>query len=111
MYCSTAFALCLHRETSQPHLPAAQIETRRRMMWACFCLDSLMAGETTEMCMIPLSAVHIQTPSNERVFELGIPPSASVQGSGSSIDSAPNPNDGVFAKYVRILILRKRILE
>ena len=69
---SIATGLRLHLDSSKANDTESLKETRRRIMWACFCYDSLVSSGIKEFEQFPLHAIRIDLPSNERNFAFSI---------------------------------------
>lgn len=67
-----AMAMGLNDETD-PTVPWAEREMRRRLMWAAFILDSHTAGGLQRYLQCPRSVVTIDLPAPEHCFTLSIP--------------------------------------
>ena len=100
-----SFALRLNYES--PDLCFLAQESRRRLMWAVYMLDTLWAAGLQEFTLCPTSVIHLQLPSREEDFELDVPrvTEALWQESDSVADL------GLLAYYIRITLLRDRILR
>jgi hypothetical protein len=111
-----ALALGLHRELPSDH-PATGIEreTRRRLMWSCYCLDRMMATGVPEFISTPASSIRIKLPCEEHHYLFGQAVDAPIP-----ILELEMPDDPVNAKiesvgllgqYVRIMEIRTMILR
>ena len=102
-----AFALRLNYEA--PTLCFLAQESRRRLMWSLYIVDTVFAAGMKEMTLCPADSIHIQLPCQERNFEFdleqeteplqprpGQPLSASV---------------GSLGLYLRVLWFRSRVLQ
>ena len=102
-----AYGLRLNYEA--PRLRFVAQESRRRLMWSLYILDTLSAAGLQEFSLSSAHTMYIQLPCEERQFELDITQvteSLELQGNQS------NPIDiGSFALYVRIIWLRNKILQ
>ena len=45
-------------------------EIRRRLMWACYCIDIMVTGKQTELASFSLDRIAVQLPMDERSFML-----------------------------------------
>lgn len=65
-----AFLLRLNHENKKMSNTGREI--RRRVMWSIFILERRLAGGQSDLISCHKDMIHIQLPSNERDFELGI---------------------------------------
>ncbi|KEF58107.1 uncharacterized protein A1O9_06030 [Exophiala aquamarina CBS 119918] len=101
-----AFAMRLNYEN--PSLCWLAQESRRRVMWAIFILDTKAAAGLAEFTTCALDTIHVQLPCREEDFELDNP---QVTGSLKSISQQPPTSIGLFTQYIRIINIRDRILR
>lgn len=110
-----AMGLRLHKETSPDH-PAGptERETRRRLMWGCYCLDRMMSTGVPELLLTQASTLQVKLPCDDYHFLLGIPcdmPFPSLE-TESDVDLAGQRDYlGVFALYVELMSIRTMILK
>ena len=45
-------------------------ETRRRLMWACYCIDVVATGRSPQLAQFPLNTIEIPLPIDERSYLL-----------------------------------------
>ncbi|PWY69013.1 hypothetical protein BO94DRAFT_300227 [Aspergillus sclerotioniger CBS 115572] len=98
-----AFSLRLNYQSSGASFLA--IETRRRLMWAIYMLDTHWAAGLLEFTTCPADAIHVPLPCREENFELDIRPSREVQ--LHSISEIP----GLLAGDICVAYLRDQILR
>ncbi|KAL1902396.1 hypothetical protein Sste5346_001376 [Sporothrix stenoceras] len=112
-----AHALQLNREYGQPSgaegeidssravLSQVEKEARRRLMWACYVIDTWTGSGMDQLTLLREDDLHIQLPCNERDFlfqrsvttgRLGDPP-------GISSDF------GMMASYIRLVSIWKKV--
>lgn len=102
-----AYALRLNHES--PNLCFLAQESRRRLMWSLYIIDTTMAGGARELVMCPTSSINIQLPCQERNFEFDL--------AQETEPLQPKPKTplaesvGSLGMYVRLLWLRHRILQ
>lgn len=90
---------------SPPSLPATAREVRHRLLWACYCIDTALTGDSPDLSGFPTIAAlaGIPLPTNERRFLLrqsGNPRPLTfpwVPPSGGSEEGMPAQNVIVFA--------------
>ena len=98
-----AFSLRLNYQSPGASFLAS--ETRRRLMWAIYMLDTHWAGGLLEFTTCPADAVHVDLPCTEEGFELDIQPSQQVQ--LHSLSQIP----GLLAADICVAYLRDQILR
>ncbi|RDW66779.1 hypothetical protein BP5796_09528 [Coleophoma crateriformis] len=100
-----AFALRLNYEN--PTLRFLDQESRRRLMWAVYMLDTTWAGGLKEFTLCPVDVIHLQLPGSEEDFELDV---ARVT---APLSAEPDANKelSILAYYIRIMSIRYRILR
>ncbi|KAI5477373.1 hypothetical protein MNV49_006439 [Pseudohyphozyma bogoriensis] len=108
-----AFILRLNIEPPST-LSWAEQESRRRCMWAAFCLDKLVSVGSAQFIHIPLEAVKVQLPCIDRNFTLQV----SCKTSELSDLLAPevpvatlDSNRGLFAAYIHVQTVRSDVLS
>lgn len=103
-----AFALRLNYEDTSLCFLAQ--ESRRRLMWSIYVLDSQISGGLKEFTVCPFETISsIQLPCREEDFELDNP---QTTGSLKSISDLPSPSQvGLLTHYIRIMNIRDRILR
>jgi hypothetical protein len=104
-------------------LSATEKETRRRIMWACYAIDSSTSGGLDSLKMLRESDVTIQMPSDEDKFYFRtagktsfIRPIGRLGQSDEDLDVSISLNPstvlgGYRAYFVHLIILRERILR
>ena len=103
-----AYALRLNYEASTLCFLAQ--ESRRRLMWSLYILDSTLAGGIPDMILCRPEALYIQLPCQERNFEFDLEQETEPL-------SPPNPKQplsesvGALGIYLRVMWLRARILN
>ncbi|ETN45880.1 uncharacterized protein HMPREF1541_00061 [Cyphellophora europaea CBS 101466] len=102
-----AYALRLNRES--PNLCFLAQESRRRMMWSLFIIDTTLAGGIRELVLSPTSSLHIQLPCQERNFEFDL--AQETEPLQPKPQAPLSDSVGSLGMYVRVLWLRHRILE
>jgi Fungal specific transcription factor domain len=114
-----ATALQLEMEPSSnrshaPPLPVTVMETRRRLIWGCFTMDSVPDGSTRPLrsALDPFS-IEARLPCNERSYWLGIDTETDTlhnsKSYGSSALNAEPPS--VLAYIIRMAVIRLQVLQ
>ena len=102
-----AYALRLNHES--PNLCFLAQESRRRLMWSLYIIDTTMAGGARELVMCPTSSITIQLPCQERNFEFDL--AQETESLQSTLGMPLAESVGSLGMYVRLLWLRHRILQ
>jgi hypothetical protein len=106
---ASRFAYALRLNYEAPKLCFLAQESRRRLMWSLYIIDTTLAGGIRELVIWPTSSIHIQLPCQERNFEFDL-----WQETEPLQPKANEPlaeSIGSLGMYVRILWLRHRILQ
>lgn len=116
-----ALALGLHKDGGNDSKTTwVERETRRRLMWACYCLDRMMATGVPEFVFIRYEHVRMQLPCEEHQYLLGIPcvtPVPNLEGETLGIgrvmpdQATPERDIGMYGHYVQIVGIRYMILK
>jgi hypothetical protein len=53
-------------------------ESRRRLMWACYCIDVVATGRSPQLAQFPLDTIEIPLPVDERSYLLRLPAQTQV---------------------------------
>jgi Fungal specific transcription factor domain. len=105
----TRFAFALRLNYENPNLCSLAQESRRRLMWAIYILDTFLAGGLPEFTLCPSNVIHLPLPSLEASFELDIS-YANVplydSGPSSTVD-----DNGLLVYYIRVIYLRDSVLR
>lgn len=102
-----AFALGLNREA--PKLGFLARESRRRLMWSLYIIDSRLAGGMSDFALCSASSIHIQLPCHERNFEFDL--AQDVESLEPIPGLALSDSIGSLAIYIRLMWFRHRILQ
>lgn len=68
-----AHQLCVPTDDAMP-----ERESRRRLMWACYCIDVLATGRSPQLAQFPLDTIEIPLPVDERSYLLRLPVESQV---------------------------------
>lgn len=106
-----AYALRLNIESPDNQLPVAQQETRRRLMWACYCWDTIVSSGIKELSIVPLESLHIGLPCNERNYLYSIQEPAKLLRLPlvDSATPAEQVNQGLLANMIKVMAIRSKI--
>ena len=107
------------RDNSGTTIPVSVRETRRRLMWGCFVMDSMMEAGPRPLSELDPSSIEVRVPCDEGSYQLGIEANMeNLDPSRNSIDllrpSSSRPKMGrlgVSAFAVRLAVLRRQILR
>ncbi|WVQ68686.1 uncharacterized protein L199_006895 [Kwoniella botswanensis] len=109
-----AFTLRLNLELDDSY-PWKYRETRRRLMWATFCLDKMTFGGISEFSSIETRRMKIDLPSPNHNFENDIPvPGRTLGEVQSAADTSTNSQidqDGLVSRYIRLTDIRSDVLS
>ena len=102
---ASRFAVVLRLNHEQPHLCFLAQESRRRLMWALYMMDSGAAGGYEDFAQWSAERVRLQLPCNERNFEFDLPQKTE----GLVPPPQPMSEDlGNLALHVRVFWLRSK---
>lgn len=116
-----ATALQLEAEPSSnrsnaPHLPVTVMETRRRLIWSCFTMDSVPDGSTRPLrsALDPFS-IEARLPCDERSYWLGLNTVTDTfpkikEPSSSTLREELGPSS-VAGYIIRMAVIRLQILQ
>lgn len=98
-------------------LSAESRESRRRLIWACYVIDTGTNPE--QLATLREKDIDIQLPCNECNLRLGIPSITDTLGLGhvlqylspAIVPSKPANNISIMAYYIRIVRIGKRITK
>ncbi|OJJ45073.1 hypothetical protein ASPZODRAFT_17985 [Penicilliopsis zonata CBS 506.65] len=107
MATSAALNLGFHREglaaAASSTSDAVARETRRRLFWACFCLDRMLTPGRPDLALIRPGLATAPLPCDEHLFQLGMPGRGALLGE-------ENPGSSLFGQYVQLMSIRADIL-
>lgn len=105
-----ALSMGLHRNRGGQHTRA--MESRRRFMWAIFALDAFYCGGIPEFTLCQNSDVAVPLPTSDHAFTTDSPanaPTLQDLHADPMLEIAPEA-DGLAARFVRLMVIRKDIL-
>ncbi|KAK2763693.1 hypothetical protein FQN54_009309 [Arachnomyces sp. PD_36] len=105
-----------NRRDGEPALPTTVMETRRRLIWSCFVMDSIPdAGARPLSASFDPTYIKANLPCSERLYLLGVeavPNNSSTPGNGTDRVDLPKASPfGASAFVIKLAILRMRILQ
>ncbi|KAF7542202.1 hypothetical protein G7Z17_g11793 [Cylindrodendrum hubeiense] len=114
-----ALALGLNKESRTDDTPMSfsEQETRRRLFWACYCLDRMMATGLSELVVLRNEHIRLQLPCEEHQYLFSIPcwtPVINLEVEMPAIEQEPSHSSrdiGLFGHYVQIMQMRYSILK
>ncbi|CZR58866.1 uncharacterized protein PAC_08758 [Phialocephala subalpina] len=93
-------------------------ESRRRLMWSCYVLDSWVGSGVDQLTLIDDKDVKIQLPCTERNFLQQIPAITETMAEGQVLNFIPKTlkstkasNMGIMAQFIRVAGVRKKVLR
>ena len=96
----------------QVRVPATVKETRRRLMWSCLVMESMIDAGRKPLSGLNVSSIEVKVPCNERSFQLSLetnmPDSDHILGHASASETS---RPGISAFLVKLAILRRDILD
>lgn len=100
-------------------LSPASRESRRRLLWACYVVDTVTIRGLEQFTVLQEKDIDIQLPCNERDFRCGIPSVTETLKVGhvlqylspGIVPATPANNMGIMAYYIRIIGIGKRIVK
>jgi poly [ADP-ribose] polymerase len=114
---ASRFATALRLNHENPDLCFLARESRRRLMWSLYMMDSSLSAGQAEFALWADAErqIHVQLPCNERNFDFDLPePTESLRppspGPGGVIPPLPDVL-GLMALHIRIHWMRTRILQ
>ncbi|KAK4704699.1 hypothetical protein P7C70_g1513, partial [Phenoliferia sp. Uapishka_3] len=110
-----AYALQLNVESPDESLSWAEREGRRRLMWACYCLDKFAGGGILDVMHVSDASLKIQLPCQDINYDLEIscvtPTITEATSSFFSLTSVPHGHLGLSAHYFLLIYVRARVLR
>jgi len=104
-----ALALGLHRELpADEGVTQIERETRRRLFWACYCLDRMMSTGVAEFVTMKSDIVGVRLPMVEDRFVAGLPSLAGMipPEGHAAIGRTDTGETGLLASYVMMVGMR-----
>jgi hypothetical protein len=109
---ASRYATALRLNYEAPHLRFLAQESRRRLMWAMYCIDTSVCGGYPDFVLWRADQIHVSLPCNERNFEFDLPQQTEKLVPDSHQPRPPLAEDvGTLALHARILHIRQKIIE
>ncbi|GAO16949.1 hypothetical protein UVI_02054820 [Ustilaginoidea virens] len=109
---ASRFAAALRLNHNSPNLCFLAQESRRRLMWSLYCIDTGISAGYRDFALWRVDRIFVSLPCNERNFEFDLPQPAEMLDPDRNSPEALHPEDvGSLALHVRILHLRQKIIE
>lgn len=94
-------------------------ETRRRLMWSCYLLDSWVGSGVNQLTLLEDRDLKIQLPCHSQNFSLGILCLTETLQEGETLSfvprdqvpTDPSQNMGIEAYFIRLVSIRKKVLR
>ncbi|CAK7225843.1 Zinc cluster transcription factor czf1 [Sporothrix curviconia] len=102
------------REKDRLRLPPSVVETRRRLIWSCFVMDSVpdahQSGTRPLQKVLDPAVIHSRLPCDEAQYEEGSGDRDDAEGRESHSSRSSNSTPSMAACLIRMIILRQKIL-
>ncbi|KAG6001671.1 hypothetical protein E4U43_001261 [Claviceps pusilla] len=109
---ASRFAAALRLNHNSPKLCFLAQESRRRLMWSLYCIDTNIAAGYRDFALWRAERIFVSLPCNERNFEFDLPQPAEMLNPDRNGSDVPLSEDvGSLALHIRILHLRQKIIE
>ncbi|UPK94767.1 hypothetical protein LCI18_005702 [Fusarium solani-melongenae] len=109
---ASRYAAALRLNHESPTLCFLAQESRRRLMWALYCVDSGISGGYRDYSLWSADKIHVGLPCNERNFEFDLPQPTERLVHDPDKPRNPQAEDiGSLALHIRIQHMRRRIME
>lgn len=109
---ASRYATALRLNYEAPQLRFLAQESRRRLMWAMYCIDTSICGGYPDFVLWRADQIHVSLPCNERNFEFDLPQHTEKLVPDSHQPRPPLGEDvGTLALHARILHIRQKIIE
>ncbi|ODA83064.1 hypothetical protein RJ55_01573 [Drechmeria coniospora] len=109
---ASRFAAALRLNYDNPNLCFLARESRRRLIWSLYCMDSAISSGHRDFSLWRADNLHICLPCNERNFEFDLPQQTEKLIPPLDEPAGPRAEDvGSIALHVRIFHLRQKISE
>lgn len=101
---------------TRSRVPPVERESRRRLMWACYIMDTMLACGLRNLQVIDTSTIRIQLPCDDKNFLYKIACRTTTAPAYSSAAVAreakiSNENQGLHAFSIRLYLIRERVLQ
>ncbi|KAJ5735955.1 uncharacterized protein N7483_001080 [Penicillium malachiteum] len=104
---------------TKPESSSINTETRRRLMWSCYLLDSWVGSGVNQLTLLEDRDLKIQLPCHSHNFSLGISCITETMKNEKVLSFIPNDqvppdpsqNMGIEAYFIRLVSIRKKVLR
>ncbi|KAK5993847.1 hypothetical protein PT974_07284 [Cladobotryum mycophilum] len=109
---ASRYAAALRLNYEAPNICFLAQESRRRLMWSLYCIDSTAAAGHRDFSIWRAEMIHVSLPCNERNFEFDLPQQTEKLLPASGDPRRSQADDiGSLALHIRILYIRQKIAE
>ncbi|UNI18505.1 hypothetical protein JDV02_004772 [Purpureocillium takamizusanense] len=109
---ASRYAAALRLNYDSPNLCFLAQESRRRLMWSLYCMDSGISSGYRDFSLWRPEKIHVPLPCNERNFEFDLPQPTEKLVPESAGPQPQHPEDvGSNALHIRIFHTRQKISE
>ncbi|KAF7559274.1 hypothetical protein G7046_g4871 [Stylonectria norvegica] len=109
---ASRYAAALRLNHESPNLCFLAQESRRRLMWALYCMDSGISGGYRDFSLWNSERINVGLPCNERNFEFDLPqPTQRLVYNPDDPQVQQVEDIGSLALHIRIQHIRRRIME
>ncbi|KAK2608707.1 hypothetical protein QQS21_002696 [Conoideocrella luteorostrata] len=109
---ASRFAAALRLNHNSPNLCFLAQESRRRLMWSLYCIDTGISAGYRDFALWRADRIFVSLPCNERNFEFDLPQPAEMLNPDFNGPEMQHSEDvGSLALHIRILHLRQKIIE
>lgn len=109
---ASRFAAALRLNYESPNICFLAQESRRRLMWALYCIDSGISGGHRDFSLWRAERIFVGLPCNERNFEFDLPQDTEkLIPEPNQPQSAQAEDIGSLALHIRIQHIRHKISE
>ncbi|KAI9149512.1 Nitrogen assimilation transcription factor nit-4 [Paramyrothecium foliicola] len=109
---ASRYAAALRLNHDSPNICFLAQESRRRLIWAIYCIDSNISGGYPDFALWDADKIVVSLPCNERNFEFDLPQETEKLVHNSNEPRPSHIEDvGSLALHIRILYIRRKIIE
>lgn len=109
---ASRFAAALRLNHNSPNLCFLAQESRRRLMWSLYCIDTGISAGYRDFALWRPDRIFVSLPCNERNFEFDLPQTAEMLNPECDGPLTQHQEDvGSLALHIRVLHLRQKIIE
>lgn len=109
---ASRFAIALKLNHDSPNICFLAQESRRRLVWALYCIDAGISGGNRDYSLWRAERIFVGLPCNERNFEFDLPQDTEkLIPDGNQPPPAQGEDVGSLALHIRIQHIRHKINE